>query len=430
MSSTTLVQKQQLEINDENTSDTFDLLLKWPVLDTARMSQARVREEEEQGSLNNRKLSVGNKPTNIHHDAINSFANIAREGLRKDKRHATDMGFATSSKKIKTKGKAHLPPELMSMVISQLLEVEPRCALSLVVPDWGICRKENSGLDRAIRILTYTRGTSWSKVGSLSCSFGHGDDDNILTPMARFNPNAAALNEPFSSEYIQASYRSHTHVFTLGTEYAPRVATQDVLASDCSTLRPLQSQRPSSILPFDDESTNTIKMEACPTSTPIYKHIRHIVFHSPLEFMQVKAHSSGIVWDVESPDVEDFNIVLDLERSAHLWLSWSRMPNLESVSLDLRIYSHDLNTERRCLSKVDIMHRAAEMGRTLQLKTLVLAGLQSYSFYGVYNGETARDLEQLDTLDGEPNWIKIFSPAVREGGRIILIDRLVDDIFN
>ncbi|KAI0967114.1 hypothetical protein F4678DRAFT_475545 [Xylaria arbuscula] len=427
-----LTPQQPLGINEEDTTDTFDFLSKWPVLDSARRSQSKVRKEEEHESLH--EPSVSNNPPSIRRGTINSFTNVCREGVRKNKRQATETGYATSSKRRKIKGKAHLPPELESMVISQLLEVEPRCALSLVVPDWGICEKEGSGLDRArgtARILTYTRGTGSFKIGSLSCSFGHEDDHHILTPMARFCPNAVALNERFGSEYTQSYYRNKTHVFTLGSDDVPSMAIQDVLTRDRSTLWPLRNQRLENTLPFDDQSVDTIKTRAYPAPGVIYKHIRHIVVHSPLEFMLVNAHTHGLVWDTENPDnMEIFNKALDLDRSAHLWLSWSQMPNLENVYLDLRIYSHDLNTNRRCLSKFDIMHRAWEMGHTLQLKTLVLVGLQSYSFYGVYNGETARDMEQLDTLDGEPNWIKLFRPAVREGGRIVLVDKLTDDIFN
>ncbi|KAI1421604.1 hypothetical protein F5Y12DRAFT_766624 [Xylaria sp. FL1777] len=269
------------------------------------------------------------------------------------------------------------------------------------------------------------------QIGSLSYDFSHGDGDHILTPMAYFDPRAVALSRGFTSEYLRTLYRNHTHMFTLDINDVPSDKGEELPKGGWWNLRPLRSQRLTAILPFDDELTDTVKMRAYPASIPVYQHIRHIAIHSPLELLHVNAHAIGMVRDLHNRfSMEAFDRALDLDRSAHLWLSWSQMPNLETVLLDLRIYSHDLNTERRCLSKFDIIGRAQEMSRKLQLSTLVLAGLQSYSFYEVYNGETAQVIEQLDKINGEPNWIKIFRPALREGGRIVLVDRLTDELFN
>ncbi|KAI1345368.1 hypothetical protein F5Y01DRAFT_309109 [Xylaria sp. FL0043] len=315
------------------------------------------------------------------------------------------------------------------MVISRLQEAEPRCALNLIVPDWRICGQETSGLEESrqvARILTYTRG-DFLQVGSLSCNYGHEDGDHIFTPAARFDPNIVALDERFASEYVQALYRNHTHVFALGINAASAEVHEKVLSGNMKKLdlEPLRSQKLRGILPFDDEPADVVKVGAYPDSTAIYKHVRHLAVHSPLELMEPSTHTSGILEDAERQyKVEAVDYVIDFDRSAHLWLSWSKMPKLESVYLDLRIYSHDLNTRRRCIGKDEIIHRAEEMGRNLRLKTLILAGLQSYSFYRVYNNETAQEIEQLDTLDGEPNWIKIFKPAIRAGGKIVLVDKL------
>ncbi len=388
-----LGRRRQLEIDGEDIADTFDLALKW------------------------------------------SMSEVCWTDLQKSKRPGADTrGSAMSPKRRKSESVAYLPPELMSMVISQFLTAEPRCALSLVVPDWRICRGEAPKLDKpqgATRILTYTRSMNFFEVGSLSCSFGHGDRDHIFTPMAYFEPNAIALDEAFTLEYIRTLCHNHTHMFTLGINNIPDEAVDELLQRDRRSLQPLRSQRLRAILPFDDEPTDTAKMRAYQASVPIYQHLRHVAVHSPLELLQESVHTFGMVGNMDNRrNMEAFENALDLDRSAHLWLSWSQMPNLESVFLDLRIYSHTLNTERRCLSKFDIIERAQEMGCKLQLNTLVLAGLQSYSFYAVYNNETAEDIERLDTLDGEPNWIKIFRPAIREGGRIVLVDRLTDELFD
>ncbi|KAI3332447.1 hypothetical protein HD806DRAFT_480588 [Xylariaceae sp. AK1471] len=319
------------------------------------------------------------------------------------------------------------------MIVSQMLVAEPRCALDLIVPDWRICNRENAELNKSLakhkinRIVTYVRGTGF-EFGTLSCNFEHGEKDHILTSIADFDHNAVTVNVGFSSEYTKEFYRSHTHVFTLGTSDLPGEIVEEVLVSNWRDVLPLRSRKAKAILPFDDAPTDAVKSRALPHSVPIYQYLRHIAVHSPLELMQTNAESlkmSGRVGD--QFNVEALNNALDLDRAAHLWLSWSQMPNLESVFLDVRIYSHDLNTERRCLSKFQIMDRAQEMGRNLKLKMLMLAGLQSYSFRTEYEGVTGRHIEQWDEIDGEPNWIKIFRPAIRAGGRIVLVDRLVDN---
>ncbi|KAI2629366.1 hypothetical protein GGS21DRAFT_540309 [Xylaria nigripes] len=317
------------------------------------------------------------------------------------------------------------------MIISQTLLQEPKCVLDLVVPDWSVCHRENPELEKLLkmtRIVTYTRGIG-CQPGTLSCQFGHGKEDHILTSMAEFLPNALEVNVSYSSEYIRQFYRCHTHVFNLGTGNIPMETVEDVLVSNWKDLLPLRGQRMKALLPFDDEPIDTIKVRMIPFATPIYEHLRHIAVHSPLELMKI--HAEGLNKDgraVHQQQVEALNNALDLDRSAHLWLSWSQMPNLESVFLDLRLYSHDLNTERRCLSKLHVIARAQEMGRHLRLKTLLLAGLQSYSFETEYDGITAEHIENWNEIDGEPNWFKIFSPSVREGGKIILVDKLADSL--
>jgi hypothetical protein len=350
--------------------------------------------------------------------------------LQEKKRPSSEVSSASDQKRRKVGCAPHLPLELVAMIVSQMLVVEPRCALDLVVPDWRICHREYPDLEKSLkisRIVTYIRGTGF-EVGSLSCNFEHGEKDHILTSIAEFDHSAVTVSVGFSSEYTKAFYRNHTHVFTLSANDLSGETVEDVMVSDRRDILSLRSRKARAILPFDDEPVDVIERRALPHSAPIYQHLRHIAVHSPLELMQTNAET---LWTSErggeQSDIEAPHTVFDLDRAAHLWLSWSLVPNLETVFLDLRIYSHDLNTERRCLSKFEIMDRAHEMARHLQLKTLMLAGLQSYSFQTEYEGVRGRHIEQWDEIDGEPNWIKIFRPAIRPGGKIVLVDRLVDN---
>ncbi|KAK5634726.1 hypothetical protein RRF57_010439 [Xylaria bambusicola] len=408
----------------ESIFDTLDLMSNWSISEVVH-TQKEDKVRKDALSRPNSQPLVRGSANDTSLNAARPSADVNRVSIRKNKRTTTDVSdVITSSKRRKPETVEYFPAEIVSMLISQLLAAEPKCALSLVAPDWNICRGGAVEPDKpmvATRILTYMRGVGISRVGTLLCQLRHDDKDHIPTPMASFDPKIVALGEGFTTEYIRLLYRTHTHVFTLNIN-KPSSDVIGILPKDNSgNAQPYRSELVKSILPFDDEPTNSMKMKAYPTLTPIYKHLRHIAVHSPLDLIHMDANALGITSCIN----KGYN-ALDRDRSAHLWLSWSQMSNLESVFLDLRIYSHDANTERRCLSKFEIIARAREMGRRLRLKTLVLAGLQSYSFYATYNGESARDIEQLDTLDGEPNWIKIFRPAMREGGQIVLVDRLTD----
>ncbi|KAF2972962.1 hypothetical protein GQX73_g479 [Xylaria multiplex] len=422
-------QHGRFESIDEDVTEIFDFL-EWPLPGLTNTPYGENQGEDT--PLYSLRASQRDRAAKIHPSILNCFGEVGLTDIQRNKRPAKCVSRLDNPQKRKTENATYLPPEIMTMVIKRLVADKPRCALNFVVPDWDICRRKNLEHDimpKNTRIVTYTRGMG-IQVGSLSCKFDHGDEDHILTPVAKFNQNVAAVNENFSWEYITRSYRSHTHVFVLGIDNLPGEGVGELPEDDWRNLMPLRNKRVRDILPFDDEPSDTVKTRASSIPTPIYQDLRHIVVHSPLKLMEENAHKLSMEGDIDNQDrMEAFNHALDLDRSAHLWLSWSRMPKLESIFLDLRFYSHSLNTERRCLSKYQIIERAEEMGHYLQLKVLVLVGLQSYSFHMEYDSMKVRHVEELDTIHNEPNWIKIFRPAVREGGKIILVDKLTDELF-
>ncbi|KAI8956417.1 hypothetical protein F4801DRAFT_526634 [Xylaria longipes] len=435
----------RLEFDGEQLTDAFNFSLDWPMRGVVCTSYRE--NSEENRSVNSPQFppsslvseqSVGMTPSShaadfCSHRSNDSALDIDPVGPREIKLLSRDGHVPNNQEKRKIERVTYLPPEIMAMIMSRTLIAPPKCAINLVVPDWRICERETPNIEKLLgitRIVTYVRGVGF-QVGTLSHQFGHGDKDHILTPVTDFDPNAFALDVKFSSEYTRQFYRSHTHVFTFGISDLPSGMVEAALGSDWESHLPLRSQRLKAILPFDDEPIDIVKRTAGPVPVPIYQYLRHIAVHSPLELMQVTTENLSWAGYVgHESETEALNNALDLDRSAHLWLSWSKMPNLESVFLDLRIYSHDLNTKRKCLSKFHVIDRAREMSRHLQLKMLMLAGLQSYSFHVAYEGATAQDIEEWDLIDGEPNWIRLFRPAIRGGGKIVLVDRLTNKLLN
>ncbi|KAI2606568.1 hypothetical protein GGR54DRAFT_644182 [Hypoxylon sp. NC1633] len=372
-------------------------------------------------------FSAGHMPDADHF--THSGSNHDLDSGTQKRKLEISKGDCQEQKRRKTEMDIQLPPEIMSMIISSAIDSEPRCALDLLVPDWSTCIRGNPELEKELdltRIVTYTRGVG-KQSSTLSTMFGHEYRGDILLSMKSLDDNILRLNAWYCNEAVRSFFQEGTQTFHLGVGDLSDDVAKESSQKSWNKSFPIRGERLKDILPFDDEPIETIKRRM-PSGTPYtFRLLRHIVVHSPLTLMKVDACSlAGPDTKISDANLELLDVAIDLDRGSPLWLSWSQMPMLESVLLDLRIYSHDLNTDRGCLCKSDIIGRAQEMSRWLQLKLLVIAGLQSYSFETSYKSYTAERIEEDDEVDGEPNWIKVFMPAVRPGGKLILVDRLID----
>ncbi|KAI0110170.1 hypothetical protein F4814DRAFT_451146 [Daldinia grandis] len=362
-----------------------------------------------------------------------SYESLSSE-LRGQKRKPGIIGDNPREKKSRrieaeTRTNAPLPPEVISRALAEALHSTARCALDLIVPDWHPCKQYNPLSENPLnlaRVVTYTRGIG-GEVGSLSTGLGHGDGDHNFLHVKFANKTLLTLNKWYNNEVTRTLCLEGAQVFELTADGLPPNVTEESSLGNRRDTFPIRGKRSRGILPYDDEEPEADK-KVMPSGSPsIFKLLRHIVLRSPLTLMGVDARSMiGFETQIDDDSLEALDIVIDLDRGSPIWLSWSQMPMLESVLLDLRIYSHDINTDRGCIGKGEIIRRAREMSRWLRLKLLVIAGLQSYSFDTSYDAYTTELIEEVDEINGEPNWIKVFSPALRPGGQLILVDRLMD----
>ncbi|KAI0159555.1 hypothetical protein GGR57DRAFT_428710 [Xylariaceae sp. FL1272] len=321
----------------------------------------------------------------------------------RDKKRPNEEGNerSESRKKRRFEHKEYLNSTLLPIVMEQLVDPEYVCALELVVPDWGICREAKRVRDSAVRLTTYTLGAP-DQVSTLAFTCGH--EDHILTPVAELRGAIMKISKMCYAEYLQAFCRTHTHTFSY---YAP-----DFRSSQSSSTRMCPTHRKArEILPYDDEMIfghlPKLEVTLSPKGPPIYDDLRHIAIHTPLCLVENFL-----------PHDDDLYSALALP----VYIAWSQMPKLETVFLDLRTYSLEKNTEFRLLSKKEIAECAREMGQHLHLKLLLLAGLGSQAFDMGYHGIEDNEVPEAEEIDGQPNWIKLFCPALRPGGRIIFVD--------
>ncbi|KAI1214174.1 uncharacterized protein F4807DRAFT_455819 [Annulohypoxylon truncatum] len=324
----------------------------------------------------------------------------------------------------------NLPPDMFAMILEKVINKEPKCALDLLVPDWNACKREHRTLERSLqltRVVTYTRGIGY-QASHFTANFDHGED-HIFLPMKTLDDRVLTLNKWCYDETVRIFFQEGTQVFRMAIDTLPDDIAEQSFLTHVQDTYPIRGQVLRRFLPFDDDLPTVANRKTPFGKSHVFKLLRHLVVHSPLALMDVSARSMvDPETEISDDNLEALDMAIDLDRATPIWLSWSKMPQLESVLLDLRIYSHDLNTERGCIGKSEIIKRAQEMGRWLKLKLLVIAGLQSYGFATSYDSYTAERIESEDEINGEPNWIKIFMPAIQPGGRIILVDRLADDL--
>ncbi|KAI0140016.1 hypothetical protein F4776DRAFT_615056 [Hypoxylon sp. NC0597] len=329
----------------------------------------------------------------------------------------------------KQKRVVRLSPDLVSRVLSYAMDSDPICVFDLLVPEWHVCKRRFPQIEMMMeltRVVTYTRDSD-GKASSLTVNCYHGGRDHVFLPMKIPDHRILTLNRLYHNEALWAFCHEGTQVFRFAMDALPANIAEESFLELKGDVFPIRGKRTLDILPFDDELNPRPKRKIPGTETHLFKLFRHIIVHSPLWLMQIDARSiAGPATPISDENLEALDVDIDFDCASSLWLSWRQMPMLESVLLDLRVYSHDKNTCRGIVGKVEVMQQAQVMSRYLNLNLLVIAGLQSYSFRTSYMHYTAERIEEDDEMDGEPNWIKLFMGAVRPGGKLILVDRLTD----
>ncbi|KAK3896375.1 hypothetical protein C8A05DRAFT_20631, partial [Staphylotrichum tortipilum] len=166
----------------------------------------------------------------------------------------------------------------------------------------------------------------------------------------------------------------------------------------------------------------------------IHRGLRRLVVNSVLKLTDLEVADfgglimpgwHGRVWRGPGTLAE----MLDREQMAHLMLQWDAMGRLNMLFLDLRGYSLPRNSYP---FDEDVARLAKSLEENLTL--LVIAGLRSWWRYPSPDPIEIEEVEegvwdpQLEMwVSGIPgvgvNWWRMFSGAVRPGGRLVFVDR-------
>ncbi|KAF6830163.1 urea transport protein [Colletotrichum musicola] len=300
----------------------------------------------------------------------------------------------------------YLPVELQHQVLYELLISSPACAFALFVPDWGVCAHGADPVNRIYdlqRTDVYTRSSEDDDArGTLVSGVPHDENDHLLFSSPGDAHAACGLVEQLAAKFpaalewaLRDVERERLHVFQQTWPRAP----DDVVGKYMST----------GALVFNQVTRRGYDGLGEPP--------RHLMFNGAPRDPWPQLRRRG---DRATRDAYEMRLVVD-SGGEMLELDWAAMTQLESVFLDLRAYG------RGEMEEEGIRRGAARMG-CLRLCRLVVAGLRSST------GAPRQEVESCDWErdDREPgggvNWVKVFCGAVRQGGRLVFVDRRMLDV--
>lgn len=341
-----------------------------------------------------------------------------------------------------------LPLELQKHIIYDYLTVSTSpCILSLFVPDWAVCARASDPVNEIYdlqRIDVYTKGSGGgsrggSARGKYESGVRHGDGDHASFPLMR----------QIDGPHKQQQQQQYCALLLLEEELGRRFpAAMDWALRDLGRngLRVFEQVWPrghddgvgrcmaSGALVFreagcghgrDAGHSHPRRRVAAAASDMSLSLPRHLMFNSfPSDpCLQLRLRRNAVT-DFRCEMA--FVIERGLPDEEFVAVDWAAMTQLETLFLDLRTYVSG-GVDGGFL--LDAIRRAAVRMGCLRLQCLVIAGLRTGERYGrsrVCEWET--DEQQQQEEEEDVNWVKVFAPALGEGGRLVFVDRRVVDV--
>ncbi|KAK1987097.1 hypothetical protein LZ30DRAFT_580735 [Colletotrichum cereale] len=317
---------------------------------------------------------------------------------------------------------ALLPVELQCQVLFEFLTESSPCALSLFVPDWGVCAHAADPVNDIYdlqRIDVYTRGAGVVR-GKFETRVRHDDDDaggHVVFPSAKqTTPNGSdvlmgELGRRFPDAMGRALRDLERYGLSCFEQLWPRGPDDEIGKCMAGGALVFRERRGGTAGGLDAGPTPA--RAAAPPFPP-----RHMMFNGaprdPWRELRLRRNA-----------LTGFRLEMRLlvERGPEfLAVRWCDMTQLETLYLDLRAYGRGRAGE-------DSIRLGAAGMACLRLGCLVIAGLRSGDRYARPAGWQLCDWETDEVeAGGGANWVKVFCGAVREGGRLIFVDRRMLDI--
>uniref|UniRef100_L2GAR4 Urea transport protein n=1 Tax=Colletotrichum fructicola (strain Nara gc5) TaxID=1213859 RepID=L2GAR4_COLFN len=291
--------------------------------------------------------------------------------------------------------------ELQHNVLIELLSTSSPCVFALFVPEWGVCSHGNDPVNAAYdlqRTEVYTRGVNGGQ-GTFVSGNVHREGDHVSFPLKNNIPcrTIEELKSRFPAAMDWALKDLERTRLQCYHQIFPRAPDDDIgkyMAHGglvFGEYDPVEQQDK-----LDHPPAPTAEMQMCELP-------RHLMFHSvpkdPWFRLRLRRNPEPKI---------GFGMRFFVEAGASmLQVDWSVMPQLETVFLDLRSYGRGYRGSRGKPEDAAVRRGAA------------VCGCRTWS---------SRAYGAAWEVDGEVNWVKVFCGAVREGGRLVFIDRRVVDV--
>ncbi|EFQ28920.1 hypothetical protein CGRA01v4_10389 [Colletotrichum graminicola] len=314
---------------------------------------------------------------------------------------------------------ALLPIELQCEVLFHFLTESSPCAMSLFVPDWDVCTHAADPVNDIYdlqRIDVYTRGAGVVR-GKFEARVKHDDDagGHVVFPLAKQTmPNGygglmGELGRMFPDAMGRALRDLERHGLHCFQQLWPRGPDDEIGKCMAGGGLVFREQR----------GGTTGDLDAGPTTVgAAMPPLRHLMFNGfprdPWRDLRLRRNALTR---------SQLEMRLLVERGPDLLaVTWGAMTQLETLYLDLRAYGRGQVGE-------DSVRLGARAMACLRLGSLVIAGLRSGERYARPAGWQLYDWETDEAeAGGGVNWVKVFCGAVREGGRLVFVDRRMLDI--
>ncbi|KAK1725707.1 uncharacterized protein BDZ83DRAFT_576074 [Colletotrichum acutatum] len=326
-----------------------------------------------------------------------------------------------------------LPLELQKHILYDYLTVSSSpCILSLFVPDWAVCARASDPVNEIYdlqRIDVYTKGGG-SVRGKYESGVRHGDGDHASFPLMRQadgsrerqqQHGALLLEEELGKRFPAAMDWALRDLGRNGLRVFEQVWPRghDDGIGRCMASGALVFRETSCCHGRGADHSHPRRAARSDTSLSLP---RHLMFNSlPSDpYLQLRLRRNAVT---EFRSDMAFFIERGFPDEEFIAVDWAAMMQLETLFLDLRTYASGgggfLRDAIRCA--------AVRMG-CLRLRCLVIAGLRTGERYGRSRVCEWEKDEQQEEVDGEVNWVKVFAPALGEGGRLVFVDRRIVNV--
>lgn len=319
--------------------------------------------------------------------------------------------------------------KLTNQIMVQSVQDNPVCALEKFMPEWKIC----CGIGRPpaaeslfVRRDTYTMAHH-GQPARADTTFGHGTNDHMVYPSIWRPTKHPIISREANKAMLEAFF--HDGLVIVDQQWRMGQLDQDpaVMNVDAPLRTPrLRDEWTVRLLPLEDDSLEEkrgkLGMPAWATGAEFpwqFQEVTNLIWNTSTQMSRLRAHD--VLNCTSFSEASRADTLLRREKYAYTLVEWDRLLSLKRLFLDVRAVG------RGAIIPGELVRVARKLAGS-NLSVLCLAGLRSFRRWPGVRDAAVEDIERpVDPITAEPNVLRAFAGALREGGTLILLDRAEDE---